>query len=195
MSARFDPLANAPSSGLPGHVSPERSALLHRASAAIYRVGQVWNALMPRPLDADDLGLLHELLPPAGQTLFASMSVSDQRHSLTVCRRLRKTGCDDADLLAAALLHDCGKGDGRVRLWVRPPFVLLNAFAPGVLRWLARAPVQWWRRPFYNAWHHADIGADRAAAAGLAPNVVLLIRTHHLPDGPAAALHAVDDAS
>lgn len=163
--------------------------------AAVYRVGQTWHALTPRPLDASDMVLLHGLLAPAGQVLFATMSRADQRHSVTVCRRLRATGCDDTDLLVAALLHDCGKGGGRVRLWVRPPFVLLRSFAPGILLWLARAPRPWWRRPFFNAWHHAEIGAGLAAAAGLDPRVVQFIRTHHLPGGPAAALHAVDDAS
>ncbi|HEY7833355.1 MAG TPA: hypothetical protein VIG30_07285 [Ktedonobacterales bacterium] len=163
--------------------------------AAGYRVWQVWRSLTPRPLDTADTDILRTQLPPAGRALFATMSRADQRHSLDVFGALRARGCADDEMLAAALLHDSGKGAGRVRLWIRPPFVLLRAFAPGVLRWLAREPAPWWRRPFYHAWHHAAIGADLAAAAGLPARVVLLIRTHHQPDGPAAALHAVDDAS
>lgn len=166
---------------------------------ARYRVWQFWRSLAPRPLDGGDRAILERTLPPAGRALFAAMSLNDQRHSLTVHRALVERGCTDGDMLAAALLHDCGKGGGRVRLWVRPPIVLLKAFAPGMLRWLTReaAPgraVPWWRRPFYRAWHHPEIGADLAARAGLSERAVLLIRTHHLPDGPAAALHAVDDA-
>jgi hypothetical protein len=163
--------------------------------APAYRVWQVWRSLTPRGLDAADHAILEATLPPGGRALFATMSRADQRHSLDVYYALRARGCDDPEMLAAALLHDSGKGGGRVRLWVRPPFVLLRALAPGALRWLARAPQPWWRRPFYHAWRHADIGADLAQQAGLPERVVLLIRTHHLPDGPAAELHAVDDAS
>jgi hypothetical protein len=166
----------------------------NRWQAARYRVWQFGRSLLPRPLDAADRAILDAHLPPSAQGLFRSMSRNDQRHSLTVYRALRARGCDDADMLAAALLHDSGKGGGRVRLWVRPPFVLLRAFAPGLLRSLARDDAAWWRRPFYYAWRHADVGADLAAAAGLSERAVLLIRTHHLPDGPAAELHAVDDA-
>ena len=167
--------------------------------AAGYRVYQFGRSIAPRPLDAEDRAILDATLPPAGRALFATMSRNDQRHSLTVYRALRATGCDDAELLAAALLHDSGKGSGRVRLWVRPPLVLLRAFAPRLLRGLTREPrtgrsVPWWRRPLYLAWHHAAIGADLAAQAGLSPRTVELIRTHHDPHGPAAALHAVDDA-
>ena len=166
----------------------------NRWRAARYRAWQFGRSVLPRPLDAADRAILNTHLPPSAQGLFRSMSRNDQRHSLTVYRALRARGCDDADMLAAALLHDSGKGGGRVRLWVRPPFVLLRAFAPGLLRSLARDDATWWRRPLYYAWRHADVGADLAAAAGLSERAVLLIRTHHLPDGPAAELHAVDDA-
>lgn len=166
-----------------------------RPRAAVYRVWQVWRSLTARPLDDADRAILRDLLPPGGCDLFATMSTNDQRHSLSVYRKLVARGCMDRDLLAAALLHDSGKGSGRVRLWVRPPFVLFRAFAPGVLRWLAREPHPFWRRPFYYSWQHAAIGADLAARAGLSERVVLLIRTHHQPNGPAAELHAVDDAS
>ena len=167
--------------------------------AASYRVYQFGRSIAPRPLDAADRAILDATLPPAGRALFAAMSRNDQRHSLTVYLALRDRGCEDAELLAAALLHDSGKGSGRVRLWVRPPLVLLRAFTPRLLGWLTREPlpgrrVPWWRRPLYDAWHHAAIGADLAARAGLSPRTVELIRTHHDPHGPAAALHAVDDA-
>ncbi|HEV8193364.1 MAG TPA: hypothetical protein VGP82_18020 [Ktedonobacterales bacterium] len=165
-----------------------------RASTARYRVWQMWRSFAVRGLGNEDRAILDATLPPGGRALFATMSLNDQRHSLTVYRALRARGCDDPDLLAAALLHDSGKGNGRVRLWVRPPFVLLHVFVPAVLRWLASAPAPWWRRPFYNAWHHAEIGARCAAEAGLSERTALLIRTHHQPDGPAAELHAVDDA-
>lgn len=176
------------------HPMSATTPVLNRWQAARYRVWQFWRSLLPRPLDADDQAILAAYLSPRARALFATMSRNDQRHSLTVYRALRARGCEDGDLLAAALLHDCGKGGGRVRLWVRPPFVLLRAFAPGVLRWLARDDAAWWRRPFYYAWRHPDVGADLAAATGVSARTTLFIRTHHLPNGPAAELHAVDDA-
>ncbi len=162
--------------------------------AARYRVYQLWRSLAPRGLNAEDQAILGTALSPGGRELFATMSRNDQRHSLTVYRALRGRGCDDGDLLAAALLHDSGKGNGRVPLWVRPPVVLLRAVAPKLLADLARTPRPWWRQPFHDAVRHAAIGAELAAAAGLSERAVLLIRTHHDPSGPAAALHAVDDA-
>lgn len=172
-----------------------------RLSTARYRVWQLWQAVTPRPLDSADHAVLDATLPPAGRAIFTTMTRNDQRHSLTVYQKLRERGCDDPEMLAAALLHDSGKGGGRVRLWMRPTLVLLRAFAPNLLLWLARGyadgrvTAPWWRRPFCYAWNHPAIGADLAAAAGLSPRVALLIRTHHQPDGPAAELHAVDDAS
>ncbi len=173
--------------------SPEVNRASGPLKAARYRVFQVWRSLAARPLDDEDRTILAGTLSDAGRSLFATMSLNDQRHSLTVYRALRERGCTDADLLAAALLHDSGKGSGRVPFVVRPVVVLLRAFAPRALDWLARAPRPWFRRPFYYASCHAAIGADLAAHAGLSERVVTLIRTHHQPNGPAAELHAVDD--
>ncbi len=161
---------------------------------AVYRVSQVWRRLSAR-VQPEDRAFIATLLPPPACALFATMTIGDQRHCLHVCVTLQAQGCVDRDLLAAALLHDVGKGGGRVRFWMRPTIVLLRACAPGLLRWLAASPASRWRRPFYAAWHHAAIGADLAAATGVSERVVLLIRTHHDLHGPAAALHAVDDQS
>lgn len=174
--------------------SPASDRPARRPRSTVYRVYQLWRSLAVRRLDEGDRVIVATTLPERAQPIFYAMSRNDQRHSLTVYRALLARGCGDADLLAAALLHDSGKGEGRVRLWVRPVFVLLRAFAPGLLRWLAREPEARWRRPFYSAWRHADIGADLAAQAGLSERAVLLIRTHHQPDGPAAELHLVDEA-
>jgi hypothetical protein len=150
--------------------------------------------VLPHQVGQEDCAILDAILPADGaRKLFAAMSVNDQHHSLMVYRALRVRGCTDTEMLAAALLHDSGKGGGRVPLWVRPAVVLTHALLPGVLTWLTQNEHSRWRRPFYYAWHHADIGAELAAAAGLSPRTVLLIRTHHQPDGPAALLHAVDD--
>ncbi len=165
---------------------------------ARYRLWQVWHRLTAR-VTAADLAPMRALLPPAGQDLFLTMSRGDQRHSLDVHAALAATGCTDPELLAAALLHDAGKGSHRVRFVMRPLIVISRKLAPATLARLAgpgaESPVGWWRRPLRDAWHHAEWGAILAARAGLPPRVVLLIRTHHDATGPAAALHAVDDAS
>ncbi len=168
-----------------------------RGWRARYRLWQVWHRVTARVTEAD-LASMRALLPPTGQTLFLTMTRGDQRHSLDVYGALVAQGCADTELLAAALLHDVGKGAHRVRFVMRPDVVILRKLAPQILVRLAgpgaEAAVGWWRRPVRDAWHHAEWGAILAEQAALPPRVVLLIRTHHDPTGPAAALHAVDDA-
>lgn len=171
------------------------------ASRLWYRLGQVRQQLgFVAPLSLAERQEVARWLPAAAIPLFQSMSAADQRHSLRVCQGLQKRGCTDKDMLAAALLHDVGKAQGRVPFWTRPAIVIGKLCAPRFLARLAIYPhpdqtMPQWRRALGYAWWHADIGANLAAAAGLSERAVLYIRTHHQPDGPAAELHLVDEAS
>ena len=186
-----------------------------------YRLGQVREQLgFVAPLTAQDYKEVAVLLPTAAAlSLFRTMSPADQQHSLRVCRKLLARGCKDKDMLAAALLHDVGKAQGRVPFWTRPAIVLGKKLAPQLLTRLviypekgneeplegddrpgrdarpARPNIPHWRLSLCYAWYHADVGADLASAAGLSERAVLYIRTHHQPGGPAAELHEVDEVS
>jgi hypothetical protein len=166
----------------------------------IYRLWQVRQQLgFVDPLPAEMRMRVAQLLPPSALPLFYTMSAADQQHSFRVYQGLLARGCADRDLLAAALLHDVGKAEGRVPFWTRPTIVLGTLFAPHLLKRLTVSPdagktLSGWRRALSNAWWHAEIGAELAAAAGLSEQAVLYIRTHHQPAGPASELHLVDES-
>jgi len=128
--------------------------------------------------------------------------MADQRHSLRVCLALQARGCKEHDMLAAALLHDVGKAEGRVPFWTRPVIVLGKRLHPAWLRRVTVAPelidhakIPRWQRELSYAWWHAEVGAQLAERAGLSEQAILYIRTHHLPQGPAAELYVVDEVS
>src|SRR2546421_10155934 len=106
-----------------------------------YRLGQVRQQLgFVAPLSTGEYGEVTQWLPAAALTLFKTMSPADQRHSLRVCRGLQARGSTDKDMLAAALLHDVGKAQGRVPFWSRPAIVLGKKLAPGLLKRLVVYP-------------------------------------------------------
>jgi hypothetical protein len=144
----------------------------------------------------DEMAAARRILPPSAFPLFERMPVADRRHALDVVERLLAAGHDDADLLAAALLHDAAKGH-RMRLWHRVAGVLLDAFAPSVLRRLATPDEDSWRHPFHLYLHHADLSAELARSAGCSDRAAAFIR-----GAPGSgdvrlgrALEAADDAS
>ena len=170
----------------------------------VYRLWQVRQQLgFVEPLSPEERSEVVSWLPDSAIQLFETMSAADQQHALRVCRGLQARGYTEKDLLAAALLHDVGKAGGRVPFWTRPIIVIGKLCFPRFLTRLAVYPreemalprLQSWRRSLGYAWWHADIGADLAAAVGLSERTILYIRTHHQPNGPAAALHIVDEAS
>lgn len=147
-------------------------------------------------VEPSEEALVRRILPSGGVSLFESMPVADRRHGLDVAERLLRGGHDDPDLLGAALLHDAAKGH-RMRLWHRVAGVLLEAFAPSVLRRLASPDPRSWRHPFHLYLHHAPMSAEMALAAGCSTRLGAFIRGEAETDGDArllGALGVADDA-
>ncbi|MBN1991873.1 MAG: hypothetical protein JW953_04170 [Anaerolineae bacterium] len=170
---------------------------------ALYRVYQFFVALragLPAwagggrgSLTGVDKALVASVLKTASQQrLFDHMPPNDQRHALAVVWTLSQTGHHQPALLQAALLHDVAKSLGQPLLH-RALIVLLKAFWPAVLRWLAQSgsralaagfgpavvkKIPRWRRPFVIHAHHPAIGAAWAKQAGCDPLAVCLIARH-----------------
>jgi hypothetical protein len=180
-------------------------------SRAAYRVRQFVLALTSAlvPLGEVDWADVQTILPAAAWPLFRAMPRSDQRHSLAVLRSVQRSPaqCDDVwapsiqvsarlfrSLAQAALLHDCAKSMGGVRLWHRVAVVLIKALRLSRLAALSgtRSPVPGhWRYPFWAHANHPSVGADLAALSGCDPLAVWLIR-HHQDSSPADFVGEVD---
>jgi hypothetical protein len=164
--------------------------MFHRIS---HRVRQFLGALRPRVTDADRAEACAHL-EPALQPVFESMTLRDQQHGIIVYRRVRDSaGQDDEALYAAALLHDCGKGD--MALWHRVAYVLFG-LVPGMQARAASREGASWRQAMWRLLHHPEVGAEMAAVAGAHPDVVRMIREQESasPDARLALLQAADEA-
>jgi hypothetical protein len=145
-----------------------------------YRVQQFLRTLRVHPKTIQTTPVLEILDPPLSK-LFFQMTPSDQAHSLRVLSALQRDGHTDADLLAAALLHDVGKSVHRPSVFDRIVVVLANQIIPRrVVQWGGANP-QGWRRPFVIATQHARWGADLVAQHNASPRLVELIRRHQDP--------------
>lgn len=120
--------------------------------------------------------------------LFSAMPGRDRRHSMDMVHWLQRQPPEDGsppspELLAAALVHDVGKGS--LIVWDRVAFVLLGAAST---RLRIAAGVEHgprWRHAIWRLEHHAQLGADLLQTAGSRPRVVELVRRHkdHSADG------------
>lgn len=156
-----------------------------------YRVGQVARAGAGALTtgERDEVALL---LPPSMLRLFLGMRGMAQRHGYNVYRALLAGGWSDPDLLAAALLHDVGKGHlGAVS---RVAWVLLGGSSPALRERLAR-------HHFWGKWFglrdslcHAEVGAELAHRAGGSPITVWIIGHHEVEGHPDPVLRALQQA-
>ncbi len=147
------------------------------SSRLIYRTRQFWNALPGHRKQVDTEALLPHL-SPSQIVLFRRMDASEQAHAFQVFERLKATGQTDADLLAAALLHDVGKVLFPLSILDRVVIVLgKRLFRRRSVHWSEGTPKSF-RRPFVVAAHHPQWGADLAEKAGASRRTVDLIRFH-----------------
>jgi hypothetical protein len=158
-----------------------------------HRVRQFFGALRPRVTVRDRVEGYVWLTPPQ-QRLFETMTIRDQQHGIAVMRRVRAEAGDDPTLLAAALLHDCGKG--KVALWHRVAYVLLGAW-PALRDRVAARHGAAWRQAIWRLAHHPSLGAGLVAHTGADPEIVRMIRQQDAPaqeDRRLAILQSADNA-
>jgi putative nucleotidyltransferase with HDIG domain len=147
-----------------------------------YRVKQFVSALVAS-VQPMDVIVLPRYLSSAEVELFLRQDAALQQHSLRVLRILEDRGCRDAVLLEAALLHDVGKSEGRIKLWHRVAKVLLDVVSPALSERLGADDAGSWRYQFYVQAHHPDLGAEMIRVAGGESSVAELIADHHTPVG------------
>jgi hypothetical protein len=155
---------------------------------ALYRTRQFVRYSNGR--EADD-GAAREILPPRLFALFRSMDGGGRRHHLAVYQRLRQLGVRDPDELAAALLHDVGKG--RVSPVTRAIYVVATRVWRGAPQALAGPGGRWWPA-MRRLWRHPELGARQVAGSGGSPRLVWLIANHQRTDLDEPALKRLQDA-
>lgn len=171
---------------------------------ALYRVRQFFHAAGSW-IEPEEIGhrSASAHLSQEALGLFDSMPRYDRRHALSVLCTLQKQGYADADLLAAALLHDVGKTvrqTSPLRLWHRVTVVLMRTFWPGMLERIGQDRPGSWRRAFFVQRNHAAISTELARQAGCSARTVgLILRHEDLPsaadDPMLAALRAADNVN
>ncbi len=139
--------------------------------------------------ERDELGAW---LRPAELELYDAMHVADRRHGLDVAAVLRRGGVRDRDVLAAAVLHDCAKGD--TGPLPRIAWSLGEAYGPWV--WAIARLVPGWDAALTRLASHAEASAQLVESAGLPPFAVNLVRYQAEPRDPTygTAFHAADEA-
>ena len=163
------------------------------ASRALYRSRQFFGSVRPR-VDEVLREQAFALLNGSQRTLFSSMTTRDQQHCLDVYSALREKGHEDSDLLVAALLHDAGKG--KIGLWHRVAFVVLERLSPRLIDRIARPGDGGdWRQALHRCRNHPELGAELARQAGSSERVVTLISEHGADDRQMAALKAADESA
>lgn len=162
----------APMSVLP---RPNLGAKLNRLARSVF-------AAQASPDDAWARGHLE----PGEARVYLGMDPRDREHALRVARGLlAEVPLASSELIAAALLHDCGKQLRPYRVWER----VAAGLVPARLARCVPVGALWVRG------RHPELGARLLRAAGARARVATLVEQHHRPgaDADAALLHRFDN--
>lgn len=145
-------------------------------------VSRFFGSLRPGGPSSSERAWVAEVLEPAELELWERMSGPDRRHSAAVARRVERALGHEAtdEVLAAALLHDVGKVQSRLRTYGRVVATLSAAVAgrETAALWVrSRGFVR--RVGLYI--EHPSIGGDLIEVAGGRPMVAAWAREHHGP--------------
>ncbi len=143
-------------------------------AGAAHLVSRFFGSLLPRGPGRSDAAWALDQLLEGERDVWASMSKQDRRHAAGVARRVERP------VLAAALLHDCGKTVSGLGTYGRVIATLSLAVAgrDQAVAWTETAGFT--RRVGLYA-EHPQLGADLLGLAGSAPLTVAWAREHHLP--------------
>ncbi len=150
--------------------------------AAAHLVKRFAGSAVPIGPSAGDEAWAREHLLDGEQDLWARMSPVDRRHSCGVARRVEAALGHQATrpVLAAALLHDCGKVVAGLGTYGRV-IATLSAALAGREQAMAWSESQGFTRRVGLYLEHPRLGADLLGMAGSAPLTVSWAREHHLP--------------
>jgi hypothetical protein len=145
-------------------------------------VGRFFGSLVPTGPSKADAAWIDEVLLAAEREIWAKMSRADRRHAAQVARRVQRALGDEATrpVLAAALLHDCGKTVSGLGTYGRVIATLSVAMA-GRDHAMAWSETRGFTRRVGLYAEHPRLGADLLGMAGSAPLTVAWTAEHHLP--------------
>jgi hypothetical protein len=146
-------------------------------------------------LSGGELALMRSVLNERERALFIAMEPRDRRHSMDMVQWLQARTDPSHDLLAAALLHDVGKGS--LRVFDRVAFVLLGRLSGRLRHRLGAQEGARFRQALWRLEQHPRLGQELLTGISR-PRVVALVGAHLAPDGGAdeelAWLIAADSA-
>lgn len=138
---------------------------------------------------ADDFALAEAHLSASLLALFRAQHPRDIVHCAATARWLLGRRHDNPDLIAAALLHDIGKGEQRRR--DRVAHVLLGRAGAFVAIEDSRVAL---RGALWRSRHHSELAVALLRAAGASDRVIELSRLHHANPGEDAMLAVLQEA-
>lgn len=169
-----------------GHMTPAPPPLTAAPGGLLGKVRRFLRSFRERDAHPEDAWAV-TFLTPGEALVYRGMDARDREHACRVTRNLLRDHPDaDPELVAAALLHDCGKSVRTYYVFERVlvgliPYRLARLFPP--------------RGAVGIRANHPELGAKLLAYAGARPRVAKLVARHHAPigDPDAALLHHYDD--